>query len=286
MRLAISNIAWPAGEDDAVAPLLHAHGVEGVELALTKVWPEPLEAMAAEVRAYRHSWEKQGPLIAALQALLFGKPHLTLFGTESVRRQMLDYLAGIIERAGWLGASALVFGSPKNRQRGERSSSEAWAIAVPFFRELGRIARRHGVCFCIEPNPSAYGCDFVTTVAEGIELVDAVGAEGFGLHLDTGGMALAGDPLTASIAAVGERCRHFHISEPFLAEVGGGAAPHHECAEALHKSGYRGWLSIEMGEAKASGGRQPPVEICRAAIERALDFARATYAVGGSHVVA
>ncbi|MGH7222535.1 MAG: sugar phosphate isomerase/epimerase family protein, partial [Gemmataceae bacterium] len=77
MRLAISNIAWPAGEDDAVAPLLHTHGVEGVELALTKVWPEPLEAMAAEVRAYRHSWEKQGPLIAALQALLFGKPHLT-----------------------------------------------------------------------------------------------------------------------------------------------------------------------------------------------------------------
>jgi D-psicose/D-tagatose/L-ribulose 3-epimerase len=277
MRLAISNIAWPAGEDTAVAPMLHAHGVEGVELALTKVWSEPLEMPAAEVRAYRDTWEKQGLRIAALQALLFGKPHLTLFGRESVRRQMLDYLAAIVERAGWLGASALVFGSPKNRQRGEQSPSEAWAIAVPFFRELGRIARQHGVYFCIEPNPSAYGCDFVTTVAEGIELVDAVGEEGFGLHLDTGGMALAGDPPTASIASAGERCRHFHVSEPFLAEVGGGTVPHGECARALHARGYRGWVSIEMGETKAVDGWQ-------AAIERALGFVQMTYAVGGSHV--
>lgn len=277
MRLAISNIAWPAGEDDAVAPLLHAHGVEGVELALTKVWPEPLAASAAAVRAYRDAWETRGVRIAALQALLFGKPHLTLFGPESLRRQTLEYLSGIIERAAWLGAEALVFGSPKNRQRGERSPREAWAIAVSFFRELGGVARRHDVRFCIEPNPAAYGCDFVTTVAEGVELVDAVGEEGFALHLDTGGMALAGESPTASILAAGERCRHFHVSEPFLAEVGAGATPHEACAQALHARHYRGWVSIEMGEAKAADG-------WRAAIERALGFVRATYVLGGAHV--
>ncbi|HTU91093.1 MAG TPA: sugar phosphate isomerase/epimerase family protein [Gemmataceae bacterium] len=276
MRLAISNIAWPAGADEAVAPLLHRHGVEGVELALTKIWPEPLAEPVAEVRAYRERWEKRGVRIAALQALLFGKPQLTLFDSEAVRRQTLDYLEGIIERAAWLGAAALVFGSPKNRRRGERSPSEAWDIAVPFFRALGRIARRQGVCFCIEPNPADYGCDFVTAVAEGIELVDAVAEEGFGLHLDTGGMALAGDTPAASITAAGDRCQHFHISEPFLAEVGSGTAVHGECAEALRARDYRGWVSIEMGEVK---------EQCawRAAMDRALNFARATYGVGGSH---
>lgn len=277
MRLAISNIAWPAGADHEAAPLLHAHGVEGVELALTKIWPEPLEAPAAEVRAYRESWEKRGVSIAALQALLFGKPHLTVFGPDSMRRQTLEYLAGIIERAAWLGARALVFGSPKNRQRGEHSSREAWTIAVPFFRELGRIASRHGVYFCVEPNPGDYGCDFVTTVAEGIELVDAVGEEGFGLHLDTGGMALTGEPPAASIAAAAERCRHFHVSEPFLAEVGRGQTPHGESAEALRARKYQGWVSIEMGEAKEPGA-------WRAAMERALGFVRRTYAGGGSHV--
>ena len=98
MRLAISNIAWPAGADAAAAPLLRAHGVEGVELALTKIWPEPLDAPAAEVRAYRDGWEKQGLRIAALQALLFGKPHLTLFSDEPTRRQMLNYPQWLTEK--------------------------------------------------------------------------------------------------------------------------------------------------------------------------------------------
>ncbi len=279
MRLAISNIAWPAGADDAVAPLLHAHGVEGVELALTKIWPEPLVATEAEIRAYRSRWERRGVRIAALQALLFGKPHLTLFDSESVRRQALDYLAGIIERAAWLGAAALVFGSPKNRRRGERSREEAWDIAVPFFRELGQIAHRHGVSFCIEPNPRDYGSDFVTTIAEGIELVDAVSEDGFGLHLDTGGMALSGEPPAVSIAAAAGRFRHFHSSEPFLAEVGSGKVPHQECARTLRATAYTGWVSIEMSEAKDAGDWS-------AAIERALAFVRMTYGVGGSHVSA
>lgn len=279
MRLAISNIAWPAGADDAVAPLLYAHGVEGVELALTKIWPEPLAATADEIRAYRERWEKRGVRIAALQALLFGKPHLKLFDSESLRRQTLEYLAGIIERAGWLGASALVFGSPKNRQRGERNNEEAWSIAVPFFRELGRIARRHGVSFCIEPNPKDYGCDFVTTVSEGIDLVDAVDEEGFGLHLDTGGMSLARGPPFTSIMAAGQRCRHFHVSEPFLAEICSGTVPHEECAAGLRAMAYTGWVSIEMGEAKEPGA-------WLATIERALGFVRTAYAVGGPHVSA
>lgn len=276
MRLAISNIAWPAGADEDAAPLLHSHGVEGVELALTKIWPEPLAASAAEVIAYRQRWEKRGLRIAALQALLFGKPQLTIFDTEAVRRQTVDYLSGIIERAAWLGAAVLVFGSPKNRRRGELSPAEAWSLAVPFFRELGRHARRQGVCFCIEPNPAEYGCDFVTTVAKGIELVDAVAEEGFGLHLDTGGMALAGDVPAASIAAADERCRHFHISEPFLAEVGSGPAVHGECATALRARAYRGWVSIEMSQAKEPDAWRP-------AIERALALAKANYVGGSSH---
>jgi D-psicose/D-tagatose/L-ribulose 3-epimerase len=270
MRLAISNIAWPAGADAVVAPLLQKYRVEGVELALTKIWPEPLDAPAAEVHAYRDGWEKQGIRIAALQALLFGKPHLTLFGSESARRQTLAYLSGMIERAGQLGARALVFGSPKNRQLQRLSPAEALALAVPFFRALGRVARQHCVYFCIEPNPPAYGCDFVTTVAEGIELVDAVDDEGFGLHLDTAGMSLVGDPPAASIEAAGERCRHFHVSQPFLAEVCDGAIAHDEFAQTLHARGYPAWVSIEMGEAKDSGAWS-------AAVERALAFVRKTY---------
>ena len=173
--------------------------------ALTKVWPEPLAASPEEAARYRGWWEARGIRIVALQALLYGKPGLTVFGTPAARRTTLHYLKGLIAQATRLGAEVLVFGSPGNRQRGSLPPDEARAIAVEFFRELGDNAQEHGVTFCIEPNPVEYGCDFVTTVREGIDLVDAVGRPGFGLHLDTAGMTLAGDT-AASVAAAGKCC--------------------------------------------------------------------------------
>jgi D-psicose/D-tagatose/L-ribulose 3-epimerase len=270
MRLAISNIAWPAGADADVAPLLRERGVAGVELALTKIWSEPLDVPESEVRAYRAWWEERGFRIAALQALLFGKPNLTLFDGERARRQMRDYLTGTIERAGQLGAGALVFGSPKNRRKRGLSEEQAHAIAVPFFRELGVVARRWGVRFCIEPNPPEYGCDFVTTVAQGIALVDAVADEGFALHLDTAAMSLAGDPSAECIFKAGARCQHFHVSAPHLEEVGAGVVPHEQSASALRRRDYRGWVSIEMGEPKETG-------TWRDRVARSLAFVRSIY---------
>jgi sugar phosphate isomerase/epimerase len=249
MRLAISNIAWPAGADAEVLPLLQEHQVGGVELALTKVWPQPLAAPAEEVAAYRTWWEARGIRIVALQALLFGRPELHLFGSPSSRQAMQDYLVGIIQQAARLGAHALVLGSPGNRKRGDLGNNEALAIAVDFFRPLGEAAERCGMALCIEPNPTAYGCDWVTSIAEGIELVDAVGSSGLRLHLDTAGMHLAGDGPEA-VKSAGSRVHHFHVSAPFLEGVPGGGVPHGDYVAALLDCGYTGWVSIEMAEPK------------------------------------
>jgi sugar phosphate isomerase/epimerase len=272
MRLAVSNIAWPAGADAEAGALLREQGAGGVELALTKVWPEPLEVPAAEVARCRRWWEARGLPVVALQALLFGKPQLTIFGTPGVRQATLEYLKALIGQAARLGARALVFGSPGNRKRGDLDGAAAREVAVPFFRALGEAARAHGVAFCIEPNPKDYGCDFVTTVAEAIDLADAVGSAGFGVHLDTGGMTLAGDAAAQVVAAAG-RCRHFHVSTPFLAGVPGGGVDHAAFAGALQTQGYRGWLSIEMSEAKLHPTWQEGVR-------QALAFVRATYGNG------
>jgi sugar phosphate isomerase/epimerase len=272
MRLAISNIAWPTGADAEALPLLKEHGVAGVELALTKIWPEPLAATAEELDKYRAWLESRGLSIVALQALLFGKPDLLLFGSPSAREAMHDYLVEIIRRAARLGAGALVFGSPGNRKHGNLDSAAAFAVAIPFFRRLGEVAAQHGVAVCIEPNPPAYGCDWITTVREAIELVDAVSSAGFGLHLDSAGMHLAGDGAAAVLAA-GSRVRHFHASAPFLEGVSSGDVPHGEYAAALADQGHRGWVSIEMAEPKLRPTWQEGVRT-------ALGFVRQTYSRG------
>jgi sugar phosphate isomerase/epimerase len=264
MRLAASSIAWPAGADEEAALVLRAGGAAGVELAPTKVWASPAEATEADARAQRAFWEDRGLEVVAMQALLFGRPDLTLFDDPGARRRTVEHLAALVRLGGRLGCRALVFGSPKNRLAGARPAGEVRAAAVDAFRRLGDAAVAAGLVFAIEPNPPAYGCDFVTTVADGVALVEAVGHPGFGLHLDAGGMALTAEsPASARLAPA-----HYHVSEPGLAPVGTGGADHARFARELRRAGYGGWCSLEM--------RQPEGD-WRAALADSLARAAACY---------
>ena len=246
MKLAISNIAWQPEHDSRIADYMLEHGFSGVEIAPTKLWPNPLAADPGSVDRYRAFWEERGILIPSMQALLFGRPDLTLFDDESTRSATLAYLGRIIELAARLGARALVFGSPKNRSIGNLDREQAFNIAVDFFRAVGKLASRHDTVFCIEPNPVAYGCDFITTSEEGLALVRAVNHPGFRLHLDAAGMTMSKEVIDNALpAAIGELC-HFHISEPDLALIGTGGVDHPQFARLLAGLYYENWYSVEM----------------------------------------
>ena len=247
MKLAVSNIAWPAGQDEAVATALTSLAVEGVEIAPTKVWPAPLEASGAAIDAYRRFWESRGIAIVAAQSLLFGRPDLTLFDDPETRRRTLEYLRGIVRLCGRLGARTLVFGSPRNRRIGNGDRTVAWQAAVDFFGDLGEAANLAGAVIGIEANPPEYDADFLIRAEEAVALVRAVNHPGFQLHLDAACMTLAGDP----VSLIGENIgllHHFHISEPSLGKIGTGAVPHAAFAHELRTKGYNRWVSIEMRE--------------------------------------
>ena len=87
MRFAVSNIAWPREQDAAVAGVLSEFGIEGIEIAPTKIWANPLTATDAEIADYRQFWNERGIAIVAAQALLFGKPELTVFESAETRQR-------------------------------------------------------------------------------------------------------------------------------------------------------------------------------------------------------
>jgi sugar phosphate isomerase/epimerase len=248
MKLAVSNIAWPTEQDAVVAELLIARGVGGIEVAPTKIWPDPVAATDTEIDAYRDSWSRRGLPIVAAQSLLFGRPELTIFDDEATRNRTLEYLRKIVRLCVRLGARSLVFGSPKNRLIGDRSLEAVLPEAVEFFGRLGETAVFEGASVVLEANPPEYGADFVTRAAQAIDLVRAVNQPGLRLHLDTACMTLAGDPPVETIAAGHDLLRHFHVSEPQLGVVGRGPVCHAEFAKTLRACGYGGWTSIEMRE--------------------------------------
>lgn len=270
MKLAVSNIAWTPNEEPEVAELLKRLGVNSIEIAPTKTWNEPIEASTEQIDKYKAFWNSYNIEVVAFQSMLFSHPELKLFESEENRQACLAYLKSFIELAGKIGAHRMVFGSPKNRQRGEMSLGEADGIAKDFFTQLGETAKSNGVVFCLEPNASQYACDFITNATEGDELVRGIGNDGFGLHLDAACMALASDDLAVSIKRSADILKHYHISSPMLGLVEARYdVDHTGAAQALKDIGYEGFVSIEM----RPGDEGTNVEHVRTAVE----FAQKTY---------
>lgn len=242
-KLAVSNIAWSPEEDEAALDLLRDEGVALIEVAPPRIWKDPSAAKEPEVRAWAQALRDRGLAVSSFQALLFGRPDLLLFGSAEARSACLEYLKAIADLAGWCGAGPLVFGSPKNRARGGRTHAEAFKIAREFFSELGDHCRSRGCAVVLEANPADYGCDFIQTLAEAEDLVGFVGNPGFGLHLDTGGLSLSGEALSAAVVP---RLAHVHASQPNLADFASPDAVHRIAARALQAGGYAGVVAIEM----------------------------------------
>lgn len=264
MKLAVSNIAWSAAEDEAVLDLLAAQGVGEVEIAPTRLWPEWKGALPQAARDAGAAFAQRGFAVPALQSLLFGRPDLQVFGPPDNQARLLDHLAMVADLAAALGAKAMVFGSPRNRDRGDLDPATAAARAVEFFRRAGEVCAARGACLCIEPNPPVYGCNFLTRWAEAAELVERVAHPGIGLHLDTACIAMAGDDPAQAVRECRAITRHFHISEPQLGGFEQPAIDHARIGQALRETGYAGWSSIEMRRGER------PMESVSQAVRHAL----------------
>jgi sugar phosphate isomerase/epimerase len=270
VRLAFSNLAWPAERDADVLPALPDLGFPWLEVAPTRLWPDPLAQDAAAVAAARTAVESAGLRIVALQSLLFQRPELQLFGDAEAREGLHDHLVGMAHLAAQLGATRLVFGSPGNRRRGDLSLEAADEIAVGVFARLGAVAADLGVCFCIEANPVDYKCDYLTDAVASTAFVRAVDSPGVRLHLDTACMALAGDDAAERVREGADVLAHVHASAPQLGAVGpDGPVDHANIAAALLAVDYDGHVSVEMLA-------QP--EDVLGAVRRTADFVRDTYA--------
>jgi sugar phosphate isomerase/epimerase len=272
VKLAVSNIAWDPTVDDAAAALLVREGVCGVELAPTKWRPAPFDASAVDLADLRARWEDRGLPIVSLQSLLFGLQELQLLAGDRERQALLDHLRKAADFAAAVGATALVFGSPKNRVRGARSVDEAMHVARDAFRVVAPHARDRGVVFCIEANPPAYGCDFITQTSEAVELCRLTDDSSVRVNADLGGMILAGEDPASAIAHAAPFVAHVHASEPHLGQLSTVAA-HESAASALSQAGYSGWVSIEM--------RAPAPDDQLGALERAIRFAKRAYTIVG-----
>lgn len=245
-NFAVSNIAWSNKEEPLAFNILKENAIDFLEVAPARVVPNVEQFSTEDVREYKNYCLKSGFSVVSMQALLFGGPNSNIFGSNDDRKELQAHLLKIITMARELGASKLVFGSPKNRIKGPLSKESAFEVAADFFEPLAREAASFGSEIVIENNPPYYGADFLTTTKDVCEFIRFANIEGLGAHFDTGGMFLSNENYEISLQSNAELISHLHVSEKNLLSLNTKDIDHKIIGTTLKNICYNKVISLEM----------------------------------------
>lgn len=252
MKLAMSNIAWSPTERIDAYRLLEENGIAGLEIApglLFHAAEDPFLPDAAVARRAMRELESAGLGLVSMQSLLFGVAGAGLFEGGEAREAFTAGMIRAIALAGRFQIPNLVFGSPGQRRVPETMAmDEALEQAADLFRVLGDEAARAGTKIAIEPNPAAYGTNFLNTLEEAESFVRLVDHPAIVAILDLGAMHMNGsfDAVPDLLPRIARHLNHVHVSEPELAPAPERASELVPVLRALQAQGYCNAISIEM----------------------------------------
>lgn len=244
MNLSISNIAWEASFEPQVIDLLLKNGIHHLDFAPGKFFFDIANTSDAEILRVKKEWQDKGFTLVGIQSLLFGTTGLNLFDI-STQDRMLEHLKRVCHIGSLTGATRLVFGSPKNRDRSKVDDIRTNEIALDFFFRLGEIAKEENVTVCLEANPTVYGTNFLTATEEAASFVRKLNHSNIKLQLDLGTVYTNHEPAQV-IEDVADVIGHIHLSEPSMAPVTTDDLFHREIGEKIKKIISKSLLSTDI----------------------------------------
>jgi sugar phosphate isomerase/epimerase len=214
-------------------------GYDGVELAIRDPRLVDLEAVDALVRKYH----LRVPALGTGQA--WGEEGLSFTDPDpATRRAAIERIKSHVPVAARFGA-VIILGLIRGVVKPGVDPAQAQVWLVEALRECSAEARPHGLRLALEPI-NRYETTLINTAAQGLALIDQVGAENFGLLLDTFHMNLEEPVIEASIRTCGKHIFHFHAADSNRWYPGAGHLDFKSLLGTLLSTGYRGWVSGEF----------------------------------------
>jgi len=125
------------------------------------------------------------------------------------------------------------------------SRDQSTAYLIEALQACSSDAAREGIRLALEPL-NRYETDLVHTVAQGLDLIERVGADNLGLLLDTFHMNIEEPSIEASILACSDRLFHFHAADSNRWHPGAGHLDFRSILGTLTATGYQGFVSGEF----------------------------------------
>ena len=173
--------------------------------------------------------------------------NLKLTGPDADLDKLRAYMTRVLERAGRVGTTTLVFGSGGartypagfDRDNAKRQILDFLRMALP-------IAQRNGVTLVAEPLNRAE-CNIMNSVAESMEYVRELDHPSFQCLVDSFHLWLEDEPL-ANLRAAMPWIRHVHVSDVkdrLPPGLSGGGEDYRSFFAVLREAGYDGMVTVE-----------------------------------------
>lgn len=231
-------VAFKGGFEANIAKIA-GWGYDGVELAIRD--PRLVDPGALEKVVAAHNLRV--PAIGTGQA--WGEERLSFTSRDpAVRAAAVERIKSHIPLAARFNA-VIILGLIRGITPAGQTHTESMQYLVESLKECTAAASPQGVRFALEPL-NRYETDLIHTAAEGLELIEQVGADNFGLLLDTFHMNIEEPVIEESIRMCGERIFHFHVADSQRWYPGSGHLDFVSILEALYSTGYEGYVSGEF----------------------------------------
>jgi len=218
---------------------ISALGYDGVELAIRDPKLVSLDDLERLTRACGLSI----PAIGTGQA--WGEEGLSFTDPDpQVRRLAIERINSHVP-GGARFEAVIIIGLVRGIVKPGVDPAQAMDWLVEALRECCLAARLHGVRLALEPI-NRFETTLINNASEGLELIERVGAENFGLLLDTFHMNIEEPDIEASIRACGTHIFHFHVADSNRWYAGAGHLDFKAILTTLMGTGYSGWVSGEF----------------------------------------
>jgi sugar phosphate isomerase/epimerase len=226
------------GDFQANVAKIAAWGYDGVELAIR----DPKLVDADELIRGVSSYGLEIPAIGTGQA--WGEEGLSYTDPDpTVRAAAIERTQSHIPFAARTGA-VIIIGLLRGIVRPGVSHDQAMEWLVDALQQCCAAAKPHGVRLALEPI-CRYETTLINNLAQGLNLLEMVGAENMGLMPDTFHMNIEEPVIEDSIRAAGDRIFHFHVADSHRWYPGSGHLDFASILEVLYATEYQGYISGE-----------------------------------------
>lgn len=222
-------------------------GFAGIEIAPFTLSAEPATISAADRAGYRQMMADEGLEFVGLHWLMVAPAGLHVTTPDAALRQKSwEHIGQLIDLCADLGdGGVMVFGSPKQRGTvGGATVAEATGHYVEGLRGVAGRAASRGVRVLVEALPKGQ-CDVITTLAEAVAVVDAVGSPAVSTMFDTHNAVDEVEAHAGLVERYFDRIEHVHVNELDGKHPGRGDYDFRAVLEVLARRGYGGWVSVE-----------------------------------------